>query len=55
MLEQNQAVATVIARTETGWSLEVLDASGTLAMPEIGVEVAMSDFYDGLDLTPLDL
>ena len=55
MLEQNQAAATVIARMETGWSLETLDASGTLAMPEIGVEVAMSGLYDGLDLTPLDL
>ncbi len=55
MLEQDQAAATVIARTETGWSLETLDASGTLAMPEIGVEVAMSELYDGLDLTPLDL
>ncbi len=55
MLEQNQIAATVIARTETGWSLEVLDASGTLAMPEIGVEVAMSDLYDGLDLTPLEV
>lgn len=55
MLEQDQAVATVIARIETGWSLETLDASGTLAMPEIGVEVAMSELYDGLDLTPLDL
>ena len=51
MLEQEQAVATVISRSETGWSLEVLDAQGTLVMPEIGVEVAMADLYDGLDLT----
>ena len=55
MLEQSQAAATVIARTETGWGLETLDAGGTLAMPEIGVEVAMSELYDGLDLTPLGL
>ena len=51
MLEQEQAVATVITRSKTGWSLEVLDAQGTLVMPEIGVEVAMADLYDGLDLT----
>ncbi len=55
LLEQDQAFATVITRSETGWSLEVLDASGTLAMPEIGIEVAMADLYDGLDLTPPDL
>ena len=55
MLEQNQGAATVIARIETGWSLEMLDANGTLAMPEIGIEVAMSELYDGLDLMPLDL
>lgn len=54
MLEQDEAAATVITRTEAGWSLEVLDAHGTLAMPEIGVEVAMSELYDGLGLTPLD-
>lgn len=55
MLEQNQAAATVITRTETGWSLETLDANGTLAMPEIGVEVPMAELYEGLEFTPLDL
>lgn len=54
MLEQNESVATVVTRGETGWSLEMLDANGTLAMPEIGIEVAMAELYDGLDLTPLD-
>lgn len=54
MLEQNQAAATVVNRTETGWSLETLDATGTLAMPEIGVEVPMAELYDGLDLAPLN-
>lgn len=52
MLEQNQAVATVITRGETGWSLEVLDAAGTLAMPEINVEIPMAELYDGVELTP---
>lgn len=52
LLEQDEAAAMVITRTETGWSLETLDAQGTLAMPEIGIEVAMADLYDGLDLTP---
>ena len=55
MLEQDQVLATVVARTGTGWGLETLDASGVLSMPEIGVEVAMAELYDGLDLTPLNL
>jgi Uma2 family endonuclease len=55
MLEQDQAAATVVTRTGSHWRLEVLDAHGTLVMPEIGVEVAMSELYDGLELTPLDL
>jgi len=55
MLEQDQALATVITRVGTGWSLEVLDANGTLSMPEIDVEIAMAELYDGLELTPLDL
>jgi len=52
MLEQNQAVATVITRVETGWNLEVLDAAGTLAMPEIDIEFPISELYDGVELTP---
>ena len=55
MLEQDQAVATVFTRAETGWALERLDASGVLSMPEIGAEVPMAELYDGLDLAPLDL
>ncbi len=55
LLEQDQAFATVVTRTETGWSLVMLDANGTLAIPEIGVEIPISELYDGLDLTPLDL
>ena len=55
MLEQDQAIATVFTRTETGWGLERLNAGDVLLMPEIGVEVPMSELYDGLDFTPLDL
>ncbi len=52
MLEQDQALVTVITRVATGWSLELLDGSGTLDMPEIGVELPVAELYDGLDLTP---
>ena len=54
MLEQDQALATVFTRTEAGWGLDRLNASGTLAMPEIGVEVPMVELYDGLDLASPD-
>lgn len=53
MLEQDQVLATVITRVETGWNLETLDAAGTLSMPEIGVEIAMTELYEGLELPPL--
>ena len=55
MLEQDQAFATVVSRNATGWGLETLGADGVLAMPEIGVEVPMSELYEGLDLARLDL
>ena len=55
LLEQDQAVTTVITRVETGWALELLNAAGTLSMPEIDVEIAMAELYEGLELTPLDL
>ena len=54
MLEQDQAVATVFTRVETGWGLERLGVSDVLLMPEIEVEVPMSELYDGLDLASPD-
>ena len=54
MLEQDQAFATVISRTDTGWMLETLTREGVLAMPEIGVEVPLADIYEGLDFPPLE-
>ncbi len=55
MLEQSQEFATIVSRTATGWDLETLEAGGVLSMPEIGVEVAMAELYDGLDLAPSNL
>ena len=48
MLEQDQVLATVIARTDTGWSLDVLRAGEMLTLPEIGTEVPMDELYEGL-------
>lgn len=48
MLEQDEALATVVARTETGWSIDQVDAAGTLALPEIGVEIPLAELYEGI-------
>lgn len=53
MLEQDQPLVTVIGRIETGWSIELLDRSGMLAMPEIGVDVPVAEIYEGMEFEPL--
>ena len=50
MLEQDRGFATVITRTGTGWDHALAGPDGTLAMPEIDVEIAMAELYDGLEL-----
>lgn len=52
MLEQGRAFATVVSRTDTGWALALAGPDGTLAMPEIGVEVPMVELYDGVEVSP---
>lgn len=52
LLEQDQAWATVIARTPSGWGIEFLSAVDTLRMPEIGVEVPVSELYEGVAFPP---
>lgn len=51
MLEQDRVFATVITRTDAGWNHALIGQGGTLAMPEIGVEIPMAELYDGLALT----
>jgi Uma2 family endonuclease len=48
ILEQDQALATTYTRTEAGWVVDDLGLAGILAMPEIGIEVPMAEFYEGL-------
>jgi len=55
LLEQDQAVATVITRGDAEWTIKMLDVNGILAMPEIDVEIAITELYEGLELTPLNL
>jgi len=55
LLEQDQAVVTVVTRVSNGWGIEMMDTNSTLSMPEIGVEITVTEFYEGLELTPLNL
>ena len=51
MLEQDRVFATVITRTDAGWDHALIGQGGTLAMPEISVELPVAELYDGLALT----
>lgn len=53
MLEQDQPLATVLARTATGWSFDLLRPGQTLAMPEIDAEIPIDDLYETLTFLPL--
>lgn len=45
MLEQDEMLATVIARAGAGWSLDQVGPAGVLAIPEIGVELPLAELY----------
>ena len=48
MLEQDSVFATSIVRIGADWQHQLIGRSGTLAFPELGIEVPMSELYDGL-------
>lgn len=48
MLEQDRVGALVFARSGTDWLGHVLTADATLALPEIGIELPLSELYDGV-------
>jgi Uma2 family endonuclease len=52
MLEQVRIGATVFAREGDRWTGTVLLDDGVLAMPEIGVELALRDLYVDVELPP---
>ncbi len=52
LVEQGRSFATVIARSPTGWTLLPAPPGSTLAMPELGIEVPLAEFYEGVDLPP---
>ena len=51
-LEQDRIGATVYARIGNGWTLEILVADSTLALPEIGVALPLAELYEGLVFAP---
>lgn len=48
MLEQDRAFATVISRSESGWTHTLVRPGGTVELPAITAGLAMTDLYDGL-------
>jgi Uma2 family endonuclease len=52
MLEQDFVGATMFARAGDDWVGHVLDADAVLSMPEIGIEVPLSEFYEGVVFEP---
>ena len=54
MLEQTRVAATVFARDEDRWIGTVMIGEAVLAMPEIDVELPLSEFYIDVDLSPPD-
>lgn len=50
MLEQTRQAATMFSRVDDDWVGHVLIGEVVLSLPEIGVDVPLSDFYVGLDL-----
>jgi Uma2 family endonuclease len=48
MLEQDRVGATVYARLDGEWNVHVLLDDANLAMPQIGTDVPLAEFYEGL-------
>ncbi len=51
ILEQDSIGAMVFTRKDGQFVAETMTEGDTLRMPEIGVEVVMADFYEGLDMS----
>ena len=54
MLEQDFIGGIVFARAADDWAGHILGSDAVLAMPEIGIEVTLSEFYEGVVFEPSD-
>jgi len=52
MLEQDSVNAVVYARSSDAWTHEILFAESILSLPEIGVELPLSELYEGVVFEP---
>jgi len=48
MLEQDRIGATVYVRAQDGWSVLILKDDDIVGMPEIGLDIPLAEFYEGL-------
>jgi Uma2 family endonuclease len=48
IIEQDRIGATVYARAAGDWKHQILIEDSILALPEIGVELALAELYEGL-------
>jgi Uma2 family endonuclease len=51
ILEQDRQAATVFSRDHGDWAGHVVTGETELAMPEIGISVALAELYAGVELT----
>jgi len=51
---QDDMAGTMYERIGTDWVGHLLNASSTIRMPELDVDVALAEFYEGVDLTPAE-
>ncbi len=51
ILQQTHAGAIVFARKGEDWITEIVNDKGVLLMPEIGIEIPMTEIYADIDLT----
>ena len=53
-LSQDEITGTMYERIGGDWVGHLLDIDTFISMPEIGVEVALSEFYQGIQFGPAD-
>lgn len=54
ILEQDSVAATVFARDGEAWVARALINGDTLAMPEIGIELPLSDIYADIEMPSVE-
>jgi Uma2 family endonuclease len=54
MLDQDEPAAMVFAREGERWIGTIHKGDVVLTMPEIGIDIPLAEFYEGLDFTPIE-